>query len=378
MLRRHLVGLAALAAVAASFAACGGDSDSDAKGGTGGTTEGGVGGTSGAGGAVTDPTEVGKIPPAKPDAPPAAGTDSTVLAISQLFLGDTDRSGLTDAQAWKKFGFNLDGIISSSKGTNHCKPVEGATKTMVQPDGENGIDNSFGANLVPVIGALASNPSETISQSIDEGSFTIMVRLDKLEDPAAKPNQTAIAASLYGGADLGAAPTWSGNDEWPVLPELLNGGNIDDPKIKFPDSYLAGGNWVSGSATLLNLTLSISGFELSLAIQKAQIEMKVSGVGASASATEGTIGGVLATEQLIAELKKVAGNFDASLCASSAFEGIAAQIRQASDIMQDGTNGDPSKTCDGISIGLGFNAKAVKLGVVAPVTEPPPDPCAGS
>jgi hypothetical protein len=372
MLRRHLVALAALAAVAASFAACGGDSDSD-KGGTGGT-EGGVGG---AGGGGDDPTGDGKIPPAKPNAPAAAGADSTVLAISQLFLGDTDRNGLTDAQAWKKFGFNLDGILSTSKGTNHCKPVEGATKTMVQPDGDNGIDNSFGANLVPVIGALASNPSETITQSIEDGSFTIMLKLDKLEDPAAKPDQTAITAALFGGADLGAAPTWSGNDEWPVLPELLNGGNIDDPTIKFGDSYLAGGTWVSGSATTLNLTLSISGFELSLAIEKAQIEMKVSGTGAGASATEGTIGGVLATEQLIAELKKIAGNFDQSLCASSAFEGIAAQIRQASDIMADGTNGDPTKTCNGISIGLGFNAKAVKLGAVAPATPAPIDPCAG-
>ena len=44
--------------------------------------------------------------------------------------------------------------------------------------------------------------------------------------------------------------------------------------------------------------------------------------------------------------------------------------------MADGTNGDPTKTCNAISIGLGFNAKAVKLGAVAPPAQPKPDPCA--
>jgi hypothetical protein len=370
MLRRHLVALAVISAVAASFAACGGDSDSDGKGGSG-ATEGGVGG---AAGGVTDPAGDGKIPPVKPEAPPAAGTEDTVLAINQLFLGDTDRNGVLDLtyQAWKKFGFNLDGLMSTAKGTNHCKPVEGAIKTNVQPDGDDGIDNAFGASLVPVLGALAGNLSETATEAIDEGSFTIMLKLEKLE---AKPDQTAINTLLYGGADMGVPPNWDGNDEWPVLPELLNGGDINNPKVKFTDSYMAGGVWVSGSAGTLNLSLSVSGIDLTLKIEKALIAMKITGTGSGASATDGTIGGVLPTEQFIAELKKVAAPLLNS-CDSSTVEAIATQVRQASDIMQDGTNGDPTKTCDGISIGLGFNAKAVKLGVVAPVSEPPDDPCA--
>jgi hypothetical protein len=45
-------------------------------------------------------------------------------------------------------------------------------------------------------------------------------------------------------------------------------------------------------------------------------------------------------------------------------------IGQASDILQDGTQ-DPTKTCDGITIGLGFEADAVLLG---PAVPPPPPP----
>lgn len=70
----------------------------------------------------------------------------------------------------------------------------------------------------------------------------------------------------------------------------------------------------------------------------------------------------------------MAGSLNPSLCPPSAtFESIAQQIRQASDILADGTQ-DPGVTCNGISIGLGFEAEAATLGVVfdAPV---PPDPC---
>jgi hypothetical protein len=46
---------------------------------------------------------------------------------------------------------------------------------------------------------------------------------------------------------------------------------------------------------------------------------------------------------------------------------------QASDVMTDGTN-EPGQTCDGISLGLGFDAVAVHLGQVW--SEPPrPQPC---
>jgi hypothetical protein len=37
------------------------------------------------------------------------------------------------------------------------------------------------------------------------------------------------------------------------------------------------------------------------------------------------------------------------------------QFEQTSDIMADGTN-KPAKQCDGISVGLGFDAVAVQLG----------------
>lgn len=340
-------------------------------GGSGPTTEGKT--------CESDPSAC--IVPKAPDtsAPTAAGTEPTTLAISKLFLGDTDRDGNASPTAWKKFGYNIDGLISAKTDKNHCKLVTGANPSNVKPDGEGGIDNSFGANLLTIITSLAPDAAASVNDSIAAGDFTIILNLDNLEDPASKPNQNGITAALYGGAKLGTPAKFDGTDEWPVFPELLSDpSDITTSKVKFPTSFVAGGTWLSGTKGTVSLSLSVSGFSLTLDIKSAVISMDVTGTGASAAATNGTIAGVLDTEQLITELGKVAGSFDESLCSGSTFESIAQNIRQGSDIMNDGSNGDAEKTCNGISIGLGFDAAAVKLGPIAPPAEPKEDPCASA
>ncbi|MCA9643092.1 MAG: hypothetical protein KC492_20480, partial [Myxococcales bacterium] len=118
--------------------------------------------------------------------------------------------------------------------------------------------------------------------------------------------------------------------------------------------------------------ISIQGFTLNLVITNAVITANISD---QSNVTGGIIAGVLDTDGLIDELRKVAGAVDPSLCSGSTFDSIATQIRAASDIMKDGTNG-PGATCNGISIGLGFDAKPVQLGPVADPSMPGEDPCA--
>jgi hypothetical protein len=89
----------------------------------------------------------------------------------------------------------------------------------------------------------------------------------------------------------------------------------------------------------------------------------------------GTIAGTLTTQEFIAQLKAEAGAITSSLCNGSAFDSIAQQIMQGSDILSSGTNA-PGVPCDAISIGLGFEAD--EIGNVTRVTAdppPPPNPC---
>ncbi|MEZ4301297.1 MAG: hypothetical protein R3B70_40555 [Polyangiaceae bacterium] len=358
------------------LAACGGETTTNNNGGSGGSG----GSTGGAGGSGNTSEGPGVQPP---DADPMNAGDGsdTVLAIRKLYLGDTDRKGNASTSAWKEFGYDLDGKISTKDSKDLCKPLAGAKASAVYEDGTDGRDNSFGKNILPIITTLASDASTQVNDSIEGGSFTIMLKIEKI---GSGDSYNPLVSKLYGGGKLvdeqGAeiAPAWDGTDMWPVIPELLNGGNIEDPKVKFPNAYLVkdgsgARTWVSGGYADITLNLSVGGFTLGLTIGSAVITTEITA--GNDKGTNGTIAGILDTEQLISELAKVAGSFDPSLCPpSSTFESIAQQIRQASDILTDGGQ-DPTKDCNGISIGLGFDMQQVQLGPVAPESTPGEDPC---
>jgi len=118
--------------------------------------------------------------------------------------------------------------------------------------------------------------------------------------------------------------------------------------------------------------LSLSGQDLVVPIRAVNIRMTISSDGLKA--TEGTISGVAPTEQLVAAMGALMGRFSTDLCTGTTRDGILDSIRQASDIMQDGSQ-DPNKECDGISVGLGFEATRVVVGDIAPAKAPPADPC---
>ena len=218
-------------------------------------------GSGGGGGKTTDPTADGRQPPAKAGGNKGSGS-GTVIAIRKLYLGDTNLKGAPDANGWKKIGYNLDGIKSTKNGTNHCKLHSTASPSSVKPDGEDGIDNSFGANILKVIqSAGVASPTGEVTTAIESGDFTVMLALKNID---AEKNQTDIETWLYGGSKLDPAPNWDGNDEWPLTYELLNGGDANSPKVTFQGGYVADGTWVSGSKGTIDLSVTVSGEAINL------------------------------------------------------------------------------------------------------------------
>ncbi len=366
-------GTTAMAWVALLSSACGGSTSGGAPtdGGAGSGAMGGSGATGGngaMGGSGGDPT-AGQPPPPDPNAPPASGATPTTLVVRKVFLGDTNLQGQQDAQAWRKYGLNVDGLLSTKSSTNHCMPQKGANKSSIQTDGDNGIDNSFGSNLLKIIASLTPNPTDELNATIAAGAGTWLIHLQNLGTGAA---QNGVKAALFGAAPLGSAPSWSPAEVRTVTFESVSGGSITSPLVTYPQSYVVGGTWVGAPATTGKLMLAIG--LGSATIRHVRAVANITGTGPSAKAT-GVISGVIDTEEYISEVAKVAGQIAMELCEGSTFETIAQAIRSGSDIMKDGSNGDPSKTCDGTSIGVGFEATAAMLGSVAPAVPPVPDPC---
>ena len=359
---------------AAGMSAAGGTTGAGATSSTGGAAGTGAG-TGGAAGGGPPPTMCdamscpGNPPVMTMGAPPGDGADSNIQAINKLFLGDTDRMGVASAKAWQNFGFPISGYIykdAKAGAATHCKPELGAKPADVIINGTNGTDNSFGKNIVPIVLGLASDAATKIQDAIAAGNFSVLVKVDKL---GAGTDYNGLSALLFasqgtldpmGGMTIPPPATdWSSYVWHPFDSQKMG--------VSFPMSYVAKNTWVSGSKGDVSLTLSFSGYDLALVIHQGQIAMQYSAD--HKTSTNGQIGGVLGTTQLTDAVKAIAGKVSPSLCMGSALDGVLAQIRQASDIGIDGKQ-DPSKVCDGISIGLGFETTVSKLGDAAPPTMP--------
>src|SRR5262249_52292153 len=57
-------------------------------------------------------TSAGKVPPS-PEGAATTGSDERTFALNALFLGETDRAGVKNKDAWKDYGYNLDGLITN-------------------------------------------------------------------------------------------------------------------------------------------------------------------------------------------------------------------------------------------------------------------------
>jgi hypothetical protein len=283
--------------------------------------------------------------------------EGTVLAVKELFFGEGN-SG-----EWKKVGFNLDDKVSTGNSVDLCKPnAEGSPQTAY-PDGDEGIDNSFGKNLLPTILSLYPMWVTDINTGIQNGNFTALVKLMCLPPAGDAP---VLTTKLFGGTKLEMAPKWDGTDTWPVEPGLLSDPmNPESSSIVFENSSVIGSTFDAGKNGTFILSVPIrtqtESTSIKLTLYSARMTMTLSDD--RKSATSGMIGGVLNTEEFVAEIQKVGYLLD--LCGNPLFDNLVTQVRQASDIMADGTQ-DPSKTCDGITMGLGFEMQEAKIGVVGP------------
>ncbi len=360
-MRNGIVTAGVVLAMAATAYGCGGVETTGSTG-TGGETSTATSSATGTGDSTSSATSTGTgMSTGTGGSMPSVCTpsDGVVLALDTINFGDMGM----DVSGTQKFGFNIDGLVSTAASTDLCQPVSGGSKSTIYPDGDLGIDNSFGKNILPQLLTLAPGFSDSTTNSIANGDFTMMLDFVGL---TAAPDQPSLVTRLYGGTYLGFPPSFDGSDCWPVAPELLsNPADIKSSTVVFDKSSVAGDKWVSGTAGTLTLTIPAGPASITLKIHKAQVSLTLSAD--HKSATGGLIGGVLDTDEFINEIKK------AIYAINPAFCGLIGQIepnmRQASDILEDGSQ-SAATTCNGISIGFGFTMKEIQLGGVGPKAQP--------
>lgn len=331
-----------------------GDDTSDASGTGGATDVPTTGADTGAG--ETTGGEGGAQPPGPGPMMAPDGEGSVALAVSRFYLGDTDRDGMPDKEnGWRQYGYDLDGKISDT-GAGLCVPRKGADPGEVHGDGDDGIDNGFGKHILTLLLGVSADLGSKQNEAVAAGAYTLIFDLQQL---GAGADYNPILTRHYVGGALGSAPKFDGTDMWPVDAASL----ADPPDILTPRLELSGhvtaDTWVGRASGDAILKLRIG--TLDLRISQAVVTMDLDA--AHQTAPRGTLAGVVSVTDLREEFAELAGSYDPNLCGSVTLESILTQVEQAADILLDATQ-DPTKECDAVSIGIGFEAARVQLGEV--------------
>jgi MYXO-CTERM domain-containing protein len=330
------------------------------------------------------------VPPPPPSGPVTTGTTPQSFALHHVHLGD-EPGTCTDGTSWCQYGYNLDGKDTTAASTNVCTPHAGAG-AQVQVDGPGGIDNSFGPNIVnALVSAVLTNPSPTEDTSIGSGAFTFMVDVTGLT-PDAGQSATGLQGMLFGGVAFGqgpnvgtAVPTFTTADDWPIDPSFVTSTvactTLVQPvtsRVTFSGAYVTGGVFVSGAPVDMTLNVLLQGFPLALPLRHATITFSHPGALDAGTAdthiSSGVISGIVDAQDLMASIDAIVGNY--GICSGSNLTQVNDVILQAADIMDDGTNA-PGVPCNGISVGIGFDAD--EIGQPQVVGAPPSiyNPCDG-
>lgn len=332
--------------VCAPAAMGGGDEGGGSVGGDGGSAPGGP----------------GQPPPPPMDAPLGDGSTPRILGVTHLFIGTKTVQGVESANAWEAFGYNIDGQVTTTDFSQHCKSPGGAPSSVF-PDAPDGVDNAFGHGVLPVLKTLFYVPDleVEVNEAIEIGFRTSIFDLFALGPEA---TYSTVGSSFFEGR-------FRSGSSWLKAPASFTG---NEPKLQFPDAYLTDDVWVSRRVDgVLTVTLEVEGLTFPLALRRPLVTAELTPD--HGSVTRGMISGVLDTEEFVKMIRVRLAQLDTKFCSDSTVQGIMNQFRQASDIMNDGTQSSAA-TCNGISVGLGFIGESVAVGGVGPSDPPEPDVCA--
>lgn len=300
------------------------------------------------------PVDVDLGPHHEPPAPPAVahvpdGARPALFAIQKLYLGDTEWDGRATVGAWRGFGYDIDHRITSRTSTNACRLAVGASKST-HTDGVDGIDNSFGENLLPLLlTTFGEDFARLANQEIADGHFTNLVEVGSV---GAGASYTGLSGAFFGAGALAATPTWNGDDKWPLLRSTVDTALA--PKLRFDAAYATERVWVSGEGTgQTYLHLPFRGTLVPIPITHVVVTAPLSADGRSI--THGVLSAIIPADEAARIFGAMLPAISVGGCDSKFRDEATQLILQAADILLDGTQ-DPERACDGISIGIGFDA----------------------
>jgi hypothetical protein len=188
--------------------------------------------------------------PPRPTTPDGPDVEPLTVALRDPVINQGD--------LWREIGLDLDGFATASMDSEtECLPGRSNT---VPIDGEEGIDNIFGAAFVKVVtGFIPELQAEAVAAQ-HAGNGTLIIRMSKWNGTPNDPLVQVIISQAVDGtpadpslvewnddfelvmkADGSPAPPpeWEGNDHWWVRDDTFVGGDETQPRISDDAAYVA-------------------------------------------------------------------------------------------------------------------------------------------
>jgi|GEM_PF-3518227 len=304
----------------------------------------------------------------KPPGPPSADSDGGDASSGTAFYA-LERVAIDPTGSTSAIGYDLDdrctGLPTSTgvPGTAPCSPPDGSTRI---DDADGGVDNALRgilayAALIPT--HVSADPAANFfNDDIEAGTRTLIVALrnyngaaDDTEVAVGLIASEGLAPALDVGPSPEAGPRWDGNDVW---------GHTGEPYLSAAGpTGLDLKGYVKNHVLVTyphDIRLSFGAFSLNL--RAASIIATIDHTATPGRLTDGTIVG----RALANEFVEASGQIPVTdkLCLLSGSKTAVDLICQARDITST-PGGNPSASCDSISVGIGFRAVGAGISLAA-------------
>lgn len=321
-----------------------------------------------------------------------------LLAVDTMRLGSVNENNAVDPNAWKDMGLDLDGVCTASDTCElpdlppSCKPGASA----LPRDGDYCRDNTFGrlehaAALVPEVSTKYGLSHDRLNCDLCVGHYNFLIRVTGYNG---KGNDDRVRIDLYPSPGLEKPLPWDCTDPtWrtrpcfqPDMPWTIQSDKVTEPRggpdlpsstivdenayvregylfVSMPDDTLF---WLPGDkGTAVAYPLRVR-----KGVVTAKLERGADGIW---RLRDGIIGGRTLGEDMKQSFRLI------GFCETTDqehFQLMTTFIDGNLDVLASGEK-DPNKSCDAMSIGIGFTAlqaKAGKLEDVAPLVACQPRP----
>lgn len=312
-------------------------------------------------------------PPPRPTVADGDDGEERIYGLRMVMLNQ-------DGERWREIGYDLDGRFTASPDfSTECTPPRRARPPV---DGEQGIDNVFGAELFPLVDLTVPGIETNARAAQEEGKLPVLrMRGWNGEDDDPRVDITVTNAIFMTAAESDGSPpeievvdfepqrvsdgtrpdlpAWDGTDYGWFREETFLEGDPELPLLRDDNAYVVDRLVVARLPERVDILFPAEDLGVVVRLTDARATGRISDDGDTLEDV------VVAGRWAIIDLLGTAENV--GVCRGTAqYDILTGQLDSIADIRSAAGSGGEGVTCDAISLGVSFQGSRMRWGGLTP------------